>query len=118
VRREREAANAQPEQVGALVPHRPAGRQRLPAQTLGRDRRQIVADEPDAPDALRPCRAGAGDQHEADLGVERLAQFGRDDGSEVVLRAGGVDQRDDLAVARGGEEAPQQPVAVVRRKRR
>ena len=42
---------------------------------LDEDGRRIVADEPDAPDDLRRRRAGAGDEHEADLGVIGLAQL-------------------------------------------
>ena len=115
---QREVANTQAEQIGSALGHSHSARQRLAADGLVEYGRRVRAEKPDAPDELRGRRAGGGDEHEADLGVVRLAQLARDDGSEVLLQASGIDQRDDLAASRSDQEATQQPVALVRRKRR
>ena len=105
-----ELARSDRQQVAALVLLR--HRANEVEESLVAEVRQLSPLQAVRPDDARPAVVRT-HEHEGDLGLERLAELGGDEGAEVGFGPRPIHDRDDLRAPRGLHEAAQQLVAAV-----
>jgi hypothetical protein len=116
-RHQHEVANADPEQIVALVLLGLPTGQRTATQVVGYQRESSPRWEAVSADyaavAVPFCS-----EHERDLGLERLTKLRRDELPQLALGAGAIDDRDDLRAPRRFDETPQQLVSTFKPRNR